>query len=542
MTQRHLAAALAITLALGACDDMLVEEPKAFITTNTYYRTPEEIESGVLAGYNAIRNALNIQHNSWWAAPGRASDQEAGHPTEITNLANMTYMTWTDETPSGTESGWNNLFQAIYRVNIVLDRIEEIEMSAARRTELTAEAKFIRAYSYMWLDRGYSSGTKLTDLSVPLFRSEADHANPDLLVRAPIAEVHAQIIQDLAEAEAGLPLSRPSGQSGRATKGAARMALADIYLWRSSFHLQNDWNKASAAAKRVIDSNQHSLVRTGFFNIWNATAESANRERIFWLEATGIQGRSTTQYVNLHGPRDLGFGTGGGFGTNPATWWHVKSYAPGDVRGTVGGTTRPGMFEADTFAYRNYACSTGTRFTGSSPGPNGGFCGTLPFNTVYPYKFRPRQLNAGQGDVDIILYRLAEALLMYAEAENELGNTPTAIQYVNMVRARARLGATGTQSRTEPADLPLGLSKEQARDAIYMERNWELAHEGGKRWWDQVRRDSMEPGYWGTTMSEHDPMAVTRLPDLAQRTYLKRFPIPATEVNLAPQIVQNPGY
>jgi hypothetical protein len=74
-----------------------------------------------------------------------------------------------------------------------------------------------------------------------------------------------------------------------------------------------------------------------------------------------------------------------------------------------------------------------------------------------------------------------------------------------------------------------------------MERNWELAHEA-KRWWDLVRRDSMEPGFWFTSISEHDPAALKGRPDLEASTFLKRFPIPSREMDQIPALVQNPGY
>jgi hypothetical protein len=183
---------------------------------------------------------------------------------------------------------------------------------------------------------------------------------------------------------------------------------------------------------------------------------------------------------------------------------------------------------SDSFAYRDYGCSTL---------PN---IGCRSFETSI-YKFRPTSLIGEEGDVDVPLYRYAEVLLMYAEAQNELGNTPEAIRYINMVRARARLGASGTEDRAEPADLPTGMSKLAARDAVYMERNWELAHEA-KRWWDLVRRDSQEPGFWFNSISQHDPSAMKGRPDLEQRTYLKRFPVPSREMDQMPELVQNPGY
>ena len=542
MRQKLWVAPLALVFAVGGCDDMLVETPQSFLTTSTYYQTAPQLEAGVLAAYNSVRSAFSATHGQWWGATGLASDQEDIHPTEVNVAKNADFLFWTAETPGGVDSGWQNLFRAIYRVNLVLSREAGVTMSEAQRSALVAEARFLRGYSYMMLDRYMSAGNKPSDLSVPLLLTEEDHANLEV-ARATSAEIQAQALADLTAAEAALPTASQRGSAGRgrATKGAAQMALADLYLWRSSFMLTNEWQQASDWAKKVIDSNQYSLVETGWFNTFNPSAKTNNTEYIYFQVSTGTAGRATSQFVNLHAPRDLGFGTGGGFGTNRATHSHVASYADGDIRGRLGGTDRVGMFETDTVAYRNYACSATTRFTGSSAGPNGGFCGPLPYNSIYPYKFRPSALIANQGNVDIPLYRYAETLLMYAEAQNELGNTAEAIRYVNMVRARARLGATGSDNRVEPADLPASMGKLAAREAIYMERNFELAHEN-KRWVDMVRRDSLEPGYWINSFTQNEPDAFALLPDLAQRSYLKRFPVPDREIDVNPALVQNPGY
>src|SRR2546427_2114384 len=95
---------------------------------------------------------------------------------------------------------------------------------------------------------------------------------------------------------------------------------------------------------------------------------------------------------------------------------------------------------------------------------------------------------------------------MYAEAENELGSAGGAVQYLNMIRARARKG-TGAQNRTEPHDYGAAgepLDQPSVRDAIYIERARGFAFEA-KRWFDLVRRDSRESGVLRDCRDGHDP-------------------------------------
>jgi starch-binding outer membrane protein, SusD/RagB family len=305
------------------------------------------------------------------------------------------------------------------------------------------------------------------------------------------------------------------------------MALANVYVWRSSFMVSNEWQQASDWSKKVIDSNQYAL-NNSYFGVFLPSNRN-NREMI--LRVVAAPDRAGTTYTNTFGPRQLGFtgSPGGGFGTLKPTRWFLSSYARGDIRGSVGP-------QGDTVAYRTTGC-----FADPARGCPVLTQGVEPGFTNVPHvwKFRPSTTTNALGDVDVALYRYAETLLYYAEAQNELNNTTTAIQAVNQIRARARRGATGNESRVEPADLPLTLTKQQVRDAIYMERAWELSFEHASRWFDLVRRDSMEPGYWEGQLRAHDPQAGSRGPLAA---HLKRFPIAQTERDLMPSIEQNPGY
>ncbi len=146
--------------------------------------------------------------------------------------------------------------------------------------------------------------------------------------------------------------------------------------------------------------------------------------------------------------------------------------------------------------------------------------------------------NRSLGDFDVPLYRYAEALLMYAEAQNELGNAAEAVRHINLVRARARRG-TGAETRAAPADHAGPADQLSVREAVHMERTWELMFEN-KRWWDQVRRDGLEPGYWARTLRQNDGASAERLRPLSE--HKKRFPIPAGQILANPALTQNPGY
>ena len=113
------------------------------------------------------------------------------------------------------------------------------------------------------------------------------------------------------------------------------------------------------------------------------------------------------------------------------------------------------------------------------------------------------------GDEDLHVIRLGEVILIRAEALAQLGRVPEAIAEYNRLRVRAGVAADATT-----------LTQAQALAAIARERRLELAFEGD-RWPDMVRT--------GTGLASLPP---------AQRL----LPIPQSELDVAKNLTQNPGY
>jgi starch-binding outer membrane protein, SusD/RagB family len=103
---------------------------------------------------------------------------------------------------------------------------------------------------------------------------------------------------------------------------------------------------------------------------------------------------------------------------------------------------------------------------------------------------------------------------------------------VNQIRARARNGS-GAENRASPADLPTSLSQSAARAAIFDERKWELAFEG-KRWFDLVRQGF--PAFQAAESTDPTVIAANIQPTRMV------WPIPQAQIDLNPNLTQNPGY
>jgi len=529
--RRHLPIAascfvVSAALLVAACSDLLTEDPKGFTTTDTFYKTGADLNSATIAIYNSLRG---LQGQANWTTPELASDQARADNREPNlGTSGPDFLDW-DASTGNTGGYWGTAYAMITRANLVLANGLGIDApNAQMKAYNLAEAKFMRGYAYLRLVKVYDD--------VPLLLSPAEQANPRP-TRTPVEQIDQAIIKDLTEAEAALPATWPSSDGygnptqGRVTKGAAQMALADLYQWRSSFMLTNEWQQASDWADSVIQSGVWAL-NDDYLSTF-LPKNKGNREMILVITNSGVTTNTRSLFQLFYYPRDWGLdqGQGGGWGLIHPTTWFYDSYLPGDYRRDTG----RGYGSQGTYVW--WGCSVSNVCPATSPAPNDTFA-----DGPMPYKYRKSDNGANWmlNDVDTPLYRYAEAILMYAEAQNELGNTAAAIEYLNTIRARARKG-TGTESRTEPHDYGAAgepMDKLSVRDAIYMERAWELAFEA-KRWFDLVRRDSEEHGYWANSLRAHDPN-VEKLHPLAD--FKKRFPIPQTQINANPALTQNSGY
>jgi len=503
-------------VSTAACEDILTEEPEAFITSDTYYTTETQLDAAAVAMYSLFHdwNMFKVQYH--WTFE-LSADQGRFHPDEP-NVETQApeYLNWTSTSRDAIQP-WKTLYWNILRAHQVLDNLDNVEVSEpGLKTELEAEGRFMRAFHYFWLARAYGG--------VPLYLSENEQIQVDQ-PRASEEEVINQVIADAQIAVAGLPATRSGAELGRATRGAALMLLADAYRWKANVISkdQADWQASLDAADEVINSGVYSL-HDDYAAIHEPGAQFRGEE-IFAVQSIGGGGWwQSSLFGSVYWPRDLGEGNGGGWAVVIPTAEFYSTYIDGDYR------LEATYWTSGCAASEAADCAEPTVFSPTEA--------EYGFPDGYPHvaKYVPtdRGLNFwGGGDVNIPLYRFAEAYLFKAEAANELGNPGLAAEALNVLRARARQG-TGSESRAEPADVGV-LGQAEMRDLIYQERSWELSYEL-KRWFDMVQRGEQ---YFVSQMQQNDPLAL----QLGNVTGTRmRLPIPAEEIQRNSALTQNPGY
>ncbi|MCC8143633.1 MAG: RagB/SusD family nutrient uptake outer membrane protein [Tannerellaceae bacterium] len=412
---------------------------------------------------------------------------------------------------------WENLYTRIRKPNIFIQRVSESELPDDYKTLRIAEARFIWAYFYhiLWMSFG----------GVPIITVPQNNLIPDMQLEYPrstAAETFQFIVDELDAIYNDLPLEVSGDDYGRATKGAV-LALKG---WCELFHASelrnpaNDterWKAAAKTNKALIDLNVYDLVE----DFPTLFLQNNNEETIFARQYGPNKGHSTEGRV---GPARVG-DMRGGWGNFQPTQDLVDEFsmANGKTIFEEGSGYDPANPYAgrekrfyQTIIYDNstfHAEIIQTRIGGNNE-INKGYSSD---NTHTGYYARKR-LNEDKDPSayfdqksyqNYILFRFAEALLSYAEAENEVnGPTQEVLNAVNRVRTRS-----GNLPSVEESYGTV--TKDKMREIIRRERRVELSFED-KRWWDILRwkiAETMPDGNPGVMNRPLRGMEISENPD-----------------------------
>jgi hypothetical protein len=319
----------------------------------------------------------------------------------------------------------------------VIDRSQGIEMNEELKARYVAEAQFLRALMYFNLVRVFGD--------VPLVVKEIEKAEEGYQYgRNPAAEVYAQIIADLTEAEAVLPVTYAAADAGRATRGAAKALLGKVYLTLGR-HAD-----AAGKLKEVIDLGVYDLLPS-YAEVF-APGNKNHKESVFAVQYKKGQPRGGQPDAQRLCPRKFG-----------------QRRDPVRRRRPEPAPQRPaGRLRAQRPAEGLSRRPPRTKTPGAKP-----CC------TTYVKKYSDVPAVKYDNDNNFPVIRYADVLLMYAEALNEDGYAPDGEAFTALNRVRGRVGLPAKTA----ADLP---TQAAFRDAVLRERRVELAFEG-HRWFDLVR-------------------------------------------------------
>ena len=443
----NLIAIALLGFSFSSCSDFLEQNPQTDLSENDFYKTADDILSAVNGAYSSLQEG-DIYGN-WYVFGEIPSDNTRNQLSGSVTTQNEFDQFYIDTQNSMIASFWKAAYKVINRTNTVLGRIDGIEINAELANRYKLECKFIRALMYFNLVRVYGD--------VPLVLKEISISESYDILREPKENVYNQIIADLKEAQ-GLPVSYSTAEDGRATQGAAKALLADVYM---TLH---KYAEAETILAEIINSGRYSLLENtpgslnidGYKNVFSPVNHNS-KEGIFEIQFLKGGYGEGSNYANNFAPENSGtnvVAVGGTGGNNIPEMDIYNAYEEGDRR-------------------RDFSMSLGYYDNRKN---------NEWVESRYVCKFMdvPYQNNDASNNYPVIRY--ADVILMYAEALNQNGKTAEACKYLNMTRRR---GFGYQTTETSPVDLQT-TDKAQFALMVEQERRVELAFEN-HRWFDLIR-------------------------------------------------------
>ena len=442
-------------LLFTGCEGLLDTEPKNRYTADSFWNTETQADAGLTACYQTLRKS------GIYGGDATPLWEDTGTPNATDYNSGSGFYRIAEGTHNASNTGiindrWRHAYEGIGRCNTYLTNVEDIPMSDSKKEQGKAEAKFLRALYYSLLINYYG------DAPLILEPPAKEH---NTLPRDPKDRIFDQIIKDLDEAAAVLGV-KPT-QTGRATKGACYALKARQYLYHNKFA------EAAVAAKQVMDLNEYSIFpnyRTLFMHENENCEEVIFDVQFLYPNYTHTFDLIRRQYATTSPLRDLidaylmddGSTIHNSSRYDPENYWENRDPRFRMTLAWVGSTYRGFTV---TFA------STGFTQTGYTYKKYGIYDEDDENNNVIP----------SGSDINYMIFRYADILLMYAEAKIESNQIDQSVyDAINEVRGRENVKMPPIQ-HTNPADAAnYAAMGDQARlrEILRLERRIEFAGEG----------------------------------------------------------------
>lgn len=579
-------------MLLSSCinEDLLEKADTGDLTLTNVYADIRQADNVLNGLYNRVRNIRQADGNLYGelhagtyldaaSIYGQGNQTWSVSETLVSGAWNASNCPFTATTDRGIYSRDYVSIRAIY---LFLENIEKVPFDpefgygAIQQQQKIGEAQFLLAWHYHEMMRFFGG--------ITLVKSSLTSSSDEILAPRNTYDECVDYVTHLCDsASEKLPLSWPSNQLGRVTKGAAFALKARVLLYAASPLFNNPnkpenspfrgkydvkkWEKAAAAAAEVIKLGQYSL----YPDISRLFVMNTNPEVIFQRMGPMHKGME-----NFDLPGTVGQNPKGGLGHNMATYNLLQLYKI-LKNGVVYNQNDPasGFNLQDPYknldprfyrdiVYNGAKClrvPTGAQMWAKGEDGTEGPANGQTYNTfLFLSKFCDPLIDATKSANtwhQMIYIRYAEVLLNYAEAMNEafgpeidgLGIGMTARNAVNIIRKRTTFPAIINYMGYKGGmpDFPINLSRDDFRKEIRQERKVELAYEGHmffdfRRWREPV--ESQQTVKWLIPSRKINKTFSYSLYSLIRpfttANYL--FPLNDSQILLNPKLIQNPGW
>lgn len=486
-----------IAITVQSCVEL--EENLDSVITLENLSSERDIETTLVPIYRQLLQAHRNPH--FLRTPTYGGDDittwEAGNKAPLRVFDKFDYGNGENADINWLDHGWDNYWKTIYFSNSL---IFGLRTSTAPEDAIAlgdAEARYFRALCYFNLVRTHGN--------MPIILDDLEATGDE--TRATVLENYLQIESDLLIAEANLP-DAGMAKPGRVDAGAAKALLADLYLTWGGWPVKDasKYEMAANKAKEVIDLGVYSLLPID--ELW--LLENGNSaESIFSVQF------SKDEDIRSNYPTAFSFHESRGFSDAFPELQFFYDFPEG--------ARKDATFVVDI---PQRGVRAGEIFVQDPP--------TKPWqdsqreHPMYKKFTAAEDLTVGPrvfGFRARELYRYAEVLLIFAEAQARVGETAASIEALNQVKRRA----AGLDYLTPDPMVDVATA---SVDEIIAEKGWELAGEY-KRWFDLVRTEKVAEVAALRDPTEHVPLV--RIPTELQ--YIA--PLPAQALS-GTNLTQNP--
>ncbi|MBD1426347.1 RagB/SusD family nutrient uptake outer membrane protein [Sphingobacterium arenae] len=487
--------------SIVGCSDMLDTQPTDFYSQDIYWKNEQQVLDALTGCYQALTHAE--LYNAQTPFMFEAMSPNAFNYDNQRNANDFAAGVHNATTLGMNDAMWKGCYRGIGRCNMLLSNIDKAAMDEDLRARIIGEARFLRAFFYQRLNVLFHG--------VPLLLDEPNPDEHGNLPRSTYQQIREQILLDLDEAATSLPASYSKADDGRATKGAAWALKARVLLQ------DHDYQDVVTTIRQIIDLDRYSLYPN--YNGLFRKVNEGNQEIVFDIRFKAPELINTYDIIMAQ------------YSTQAPVQGLVDAYQMTDGLSI---DESPRYDSQKPYENRDPRFKQSIVFIGA-PWRNRTATNADLHQTGYTFRKFTEYNETTPGtltnsETNYVEIRYADVLLMYAEALNELSG-PSSDVYgaINSIRSRPTV---------DMPPLEEGLSKEEMREAIRLERRIELAGEGSYfydiRRWKTIEKEMNEPIY------DYQGKLIQNRKFDASRDYI--WPIPYTEIDLNPALEPNPNY
>ncbi len=489
-------------------------DTKVYDQVTNFWGTPDQVAAGVAPAYSGLRNYamggavynLNELSSDEIIVPTRGADWADNGMWE-----QMWKHTWSPDHPFLSGVWEDFLFTGIARLNSILESVKLVDPKPAEYAAIVAELKTVRAfYNYTALDL-FGNVPIVEDNGTDLSKLGTKNRT----------EVFLYVEKEIRDNLLGLTSEVNPKTYGRATRFYAQAILAKLYLNALVYTGTARWSDCIVACDAILTSNKYALEPNFFTNF--LIANEGSKENIFVIPFDMVAGLNylAVQAATLHYQSNLTFGLEtGGVNGFCSTVEFYNLFDSSDVRRSMFLVGQQYVDQIRDSAHLQYDTDVNLPLffdpvitTFSDPTPKsrmlGARCAKWEFN----------KQGIGIMSNDFAVFRLADIILMKAEAQFRTGDITAALTTINQ-----KINGVSIRSRT---GLPDFTANEMTLDGLLKERAREFA-------WEGLRRNDL---------IRFGRFTDAKIPEKkVSDDFRKLYPIPASALAKNPYLVQNKGY